>query len=266
VIDRAAWTLAVEGAVERRVALGWDDLRAAESVTTAATLRCIGEPVDGSLMDTAVWTGVPLAGVLDRAAPTGDHAVVHAADGYYERLPLSVLRDALLVFGMNGERLPRAHGYPVRLVMPGTWGKINTKWIERIEIRGEPGEGYWSARGWEGTAPMRTVAKLWSLDWGTEATLGGHAYAGRRGVESVEVSLDDGATWRTAALSRPPDGPAVWRQWRYAFEPDREAYAVAVRARDGDGRLQAAAESEPFPDGATGYDRARITPETTLSK
>lgn len=259
-VSHEGWTLSVEGAVRTEIAVGYEELRAEGTETILATLRCIGEDIDDRLLDTAIWTGLPVSDLLADADPEGEYVVVHAHDGYHETYPLSYLEDGVLVHAMNGETLPREHGFPARLIIPGTWGKINVKWIDRIEVRDEPGEGYWSERGWEATAPMRTIAKLWSVEWSAGTLrVGGYAYAGRRGIDRVEVSLDDGETWDDAELTEPLDGSAVWRGWRYETDPDDHAPEVVVRAVDGEGTVQDEERSEPFPDGATGWVRERIT-------
>ena len=261
--DAEDWTFFVEGAVERTVAIDYDDLLGREADVFAATLRCIGESVDGNLLDNAVWTGVPVSGLLSEAAPRGEYATIHAMDGYDEVVPIEgYLERGLLVYAMNGETLPREHGFPVRLLMPGTWGKVNVKWIDRIEITEEEEEGYWGSRGWNGTAPMRTVAKLWSAEQeGTEMHVGGHAYAGDRGISEVEVSIDGGESWEEAALSEALSDGATWRQWRYAFEADPGEYEVVVRAVDGEGSVQEGEEGSARPDGATGWMSRTVTVE-----
>jgi hypothetical protein len=103
------------------------------------------------------------------------------------------------------------------------------------------------------------VAKLWDtteLDDG-RIEVAGHAYAGTRGVDRVEVSLDDGDTWIDTDLSEPLPGDDVWRQWRHAFDPDG-VDEVVVRAVDGEGTVQTGEAADPFPSGATGWVRQRI--------
>jgi hypothetical protein len=181
--------------------------------------------------------------------------LVRAVDGYYQEFPLAALEDAFLAFGMNGRRLPRGHGYPVRLLVPGHWGEINVKWVTDIELLDEEKEGYWEKRGWHGTGPVNTVAKLHTLNHGDDGRVqvGGHAYAGTRGVRMVEVSTDDGETWDEATLSEPLPGTDVWRQWSYEWDAEPGEHEVVVRATDGEGELQPQEFSQPYPSGATGW-------------
>jgi len=272
------WGLSITGAVEREVAVDFEELAGmADAIEHRfVTLRCVGESLNGQKMDNALWTGVPVSVLLDRArvaagreAGSGDSAtsetccvMVRAADGYYQEFPLGALEDAFLAFGMNGRRLPRGHGYPVRLLVPGHWGEINVKWLTEIEVLNEERTGYWEKRGWHGTGPVNTVAKLHTVNrlddsasdgGGSRIQVGGHAYAGTRGIERVEVSTDGGETWDDAALSESLPGEDVWRQWRYEWDADPGEREVVVRAVDGEGDVQPREFSQPFPSGATGW-------------
>jgi Sulfite oxidase and related enzymes len=180
--------------------------------------------------------------------------MLRAEDDYFVQFPIEALEDGFLAWGMNGQALPQSHGHPVRVLIPGHWGETNVKWLDEIELLDEEMDGYWEQRGWHGTGPVNTVAKLWSesmLDDGN-VEVAGHAYAGTRGVDVVEVSIDGGDTWQEAELSEPLPGEDVWRQWRFEFEP-QGSQEVVVRAIDGDGTVQAEEQSDSFPRGATGW-------------
>ena len=254
-VDAADWSLSFTGAVAEPITVDYDALIDFDAEHRFVTLRCVGESLNGQKMDSALWTGVPVAELLETASPEGEYVMVRAVDGYYEGFPLSALEDGFLAYGMNGELLPRSHGYPARLLVPGHWGEINVKWIDEIEVLVDEEQGYWEKRGWHGTGPVNTVAKLWAENRLSDGRfeVAGHAYAGTRGIESVEVSVDGGATWNEAELSDPLPDSDVWRQWRYRFEPGADTVEVVVRSRDGTGTLQPKAEAQPFPSGATGW-------------
>ncbi|MXR41348.1 molybdopterin-dependent oxidoreductase [Halobaculum sp. WSA2] len=279
-VDPETWSLRVTGAVDEEVEV---DLGAVESRPAEhrfVTLRCVGDEVNGRKADTAAWTGVPIADLLEEAGVRPDSCCVmlRAADDYYEEFPLSALREGLLAYRMNGRPLPRQHGAPVRALIPGHWGEINVKWLTEIEILEEEATGYWEERGWHGTGPVSTVAKLHHVETDDGAvSVGGHAYAGTRGVSAVEVSTDGGDTWSEADLTDrlpgptpadadPDDSDAVggeaadaWRGWRYEYEADRE-HEVVVRAVEEDGTVQPAAERDPYPRGASGRVSRTIRP------
>jgi hypothetical protein len=181
--------------------------------------------------------------------------MLHATDGYYQEFPLSALEDGFLAYGMNGETLPRGHGYPARVLIPGHWGEINVKWVTEIEVLDEEAQGYWEERGWHGTGPVKTVAKLHLVERldGGRVRVGGHAYAGTRGISGVEVSTDGGESWTDARLSEPLPGEDVWRQWMHEYDAPDSAHDVVVRAIEDDGTVQPAEETDPFPSGPSGW-------------
>ena len=260
----ADWSLAVTGAVETPLELSFQALVDRPLEHRFATLRCVGEPLNGHELDTALWTGVPVAPLLEAAGPQADCGCVmlRAADGYYEEFPLAALEPGLLAFGMNGRLLPRGHGYPLRALVPGHWGEVNVKWLTEIEVLEREAVGYWEQRGWHGTGPVGTVAKLHAVNRLDDGRLqvGGHAYAGLRGVDRVEVSTDGGETWHAARLAdRLPD-PDTWRQWAYEWTPTADAHEVVVRAVEDDGTVQAREATPAFPSGATGWVSRTVRP------
>ncbi|MGB9986191.1 molybdopterin-dependent oxidoreductase [Salarchaeum japonicum] len=269
--DRDGWTLDVTGAVE---AERTHDLASVQSFPTEhrfVTLRCVSDPLNGTKLDTALWTGVPVRALLDDASLTEDACclVMRAEDGFYMEVPLDAVEDGLLAFGMNGLPLPREHGAPARVLVPGHWGEVNVKWVTELEVTETPVEGYWEKRGWHGTGPVNTVAKLHAVDRsGGRIEVAGHAYAGTRGIERVEVSTDGGETWTDADLTDPLparvpadatdpmlDGAAAdaWRGWRFTYDAPGEEHEVVVRATDRTGTVQPREYHEPYPRGATGW-------------
>jgi DMSO/TMAO reductase YedYZ molybdopterin-dependent catalytic subunit len=261
-IDAEEWTLSVTGAVEEEVRYTYDEIQDMAAENRFVSLRCVGEGLNGKKLDNALWTGVPIMDLVDPAGPAEECCVMlRAADGFFEEFPLSALSDGFLAYGMNGSALPRGHGYPVRALIPGHWGEINVKWITEIEILEEEQDGYWEKRGWHGTGPVNTVAKLYVVNTdGDGIEVAGHAYAGTRGIDGVEVSTDGGNSWTEATLSEPLPGEDVWRQWTYSYDPPSGEHEVVVRATDGEGTLQPKEESSPFPSGPAGWVSRTVQP------
>ena len=274
--DAAEWSLSVTGEVGEALSYDYADLAERAFQHRFVALRCVGESLNGKKMDTAVWSGVPVAPLIEDAKPNSDCdcVMVRAADGYYEEFPLEALETGFLALGMNGEPLPRSHGAPVRLLVPGHWGEINVKWVTEIEFLEREADGYWEQKGWHGTGPVETVAKLHATTRTDDGTIavGGHAYAGTRGIERVEVSTDGGDTWADAALTDrlpgatgavddPPEHAAdAWRQWRYTYDPPDGSHEVVVRATDGTGTVQPSEERDAYPSGATGWVSETVDP------
>ncbi|MFH5799937.1 molybdopterin-dependent oxidoreductase [Haladaptatus sp. CMAA 1911] len=262
VVSADDWELAVTGAVEEELHFTLDDLKSMSEEHRFITLRCVGESLNGKKMDNALWTGVPISALFEGTTMPDECCVMfRAADDYYEEFPLAALEDGFLAYEMNGNPLPRSHGHPVRALIPGHWGEINVKWLSEIEVLEQEAEGYWEKRGWHGTGPVNTVAKLHAVNHvdGGRVQVGGHAYAGTRGIERVEVSTDGGGSWTDAKLSEPLPGTDVWRQWEHTYEASG-AHDVVVRATDGRGNLQSKAEANAYPNGATGWVSKRIEP------
>jgi len=274
---REDWSLRIHGAVGQETTYSFDDIDAMDHEHRFETLRCVGETLNGRKLDTALWTVVPLMDLLDPADLQGDSVMLRAADGFYEEFPVDALETGFLAVGMNGRPLPREHGAPARALIPGHWGEINVKWLTEIEILDEPATGYWEKRGWHGTGPVNTVAKLWAenhLDSEERRSSGsrpeaaddgrievaGPAYAGTRGIERVEVSTDGGETWHDADLSDPLPDDDVWRQWAYRYDPPDGKHEVVVRATDGLGTLQPREEQRAYPSGPSGWVSRTITP------
>ncbi|QGA82120.1 molybdopterin-dependent oxidoreductase [Halomicrobium sp. LC1Hm] len=270
-VDASQWTLSVTGSVEEEITVDYEQLRSMDARTEFHTLRCVGESLNGTKMDNALWTGVPVRTLLERAAPDSDCDCVrvHAADDYYQVFPIDALNGAMLAYQMNGRPLPQSHGYPARALVPGHWGEINVKWITEIEVIDRDAEGYWEERGWHGTGPVETVAKIHAQNALPDGRVqvGGHAYAGTRGVSAVEVSTDGGDSWSEARLSEPlvesvdwagdpgetPHAPDVWRQWAFEYEPPAGEHEVVARAIEADGTVQPETEREAFPHGPSGW-------------
>ncbi|WP_158056083.1 molybdopterin-dependent oxidoreductase [Halorussus halophilus] len=262
-LEADSWSLKVTGAVEEEMEFDYEDLTSLPAENRFVTLRCVGDSLNGKKMDNALWTGVPVMDLLDEAGGLPDECCVmlRAADDYFEEFPLSALRNGFLAYGMNGDPLPRGHGHPVRALIPGHWGEINVKWLTEIEVLEKEQNGYWERRGWHGTGPVETVAKLYATNVRDDGTIqvGGQAYAGTRGIERVEVSTDGGNSWSDATLSEKLPGEDVWRQWEYTYEAS-DPHEVVVRATDGTGTLQPKEKRKSFPSGPTGWVSKRIEP------
>ncbi|HET6748339.1 MAG TPA: molybdopterin-dependent oxidoreductase, partial [Actinomycetes bacterium] len=269
-VEVGSWRLRVDGLVGGPVELGYGELLAMAAVEQYVTLQCISNVVGGDLVGTARWTGVPLRDLLARAggaAPRAVRVAFHAVGGYSDSLALAKALEptTVVAYGMNGRSLPRAHGYPARIIVPGIYGMKNVKWLARVEVVGYDYRGYWQrADGWDNVAEVKTASRidvpteLSAVDGGGGVVVAGVAWAGDRGVRRVEVSADDGRSWSPAVLRREL-APAAWRQWRWAWRPGGAGRVVLrVRAVDGHGDLQTAEQRPPLPSGASGYDQVDV--------
>jgi DMSO/TMAO reductase YedYZ molybdopterin-dependent catalytic subunit len=140
----------------------------------------------------------------------------------------------------------------------------NVKWVMEIELSNQDYQGYWQTRGWSDLATIQTLsiidtATATPLDDGRYG-IAGIAFAGIRGIDKVEVSVDNGNSWQEAEI-KPAINGLTWNLWSFAWNPAPGQYDVLVRATDGEGRQQTDAIARPLPDGATGYHRLAVTVE-----
>ncbi|MFI6522785.1 molybdopterin-dependent oxidoreductase [Spirillospora sp. NPDC050679] len=270
-VDPADWTLRVHGMVDRPVELTFAELLRRPLVERDITLACVSNQVGGPYVGHARWLGVLLADLLREAGPRAgaDQLLSRSADGWTCGTPLQVVldgRDALLAVGMNGEPLPIAHGFPVRMVVPGLYGYVSaTKWLVDLEVtRYRDHRAYWTARGWATDAPIKTMARievprpLRPVRSGRIA-VAGVAWAQHRGVAAVQVRVD-GGPWRQARLA-PVPGADTWRQWVLEWDAPPGTHRLEVRAVDARGAVQPQKRVPPYPDGATGWHSIVVTVE-----
>lgn len=263
VVDPATWRLRVTGLVERPLELTLDDLYAMEQHERYVTIACVSNDVGGDLVGNARWQGVRLVELLEvaRPLPGADQIVGRSVDGWTCGFPTQRAldgREPLVVVGMNGEPLPRPHGYPARLIVPGLYGYTSaTKWLAEIELTAWDGfDAYWARRGWAKEAPVLTQSRIDRPRRGERVAAGpfvaaGVAWAPPRGIAAVEVQLDDGP-WVPAVVTEPL-APDAWVQWRVDLEVVPGRHRLRVRATDGEGTLQEERTRPPFPRGATGW-------------
>ena len=259
VIEQAEWQLEVAGLFSSARTLTLEDLMTFPAITQTITLSCISNRIGGDLISTARWTGARLRDVLEELGlqPEAQELFIESEDGFYESVAMADMLDqrTLLVYGMNGATLPIRHGFPLRIYIPNRYGMKQPKWIRRIEAIDEEGRGYWVERGWSEEARPHIISIIDTVEEAAADDLvpiGGIAWAGDRGIEQVEVQIDDGE-WAEATLRTPPQSTLAWVQWRYDWPAVSGRHTFRVRATDGTGMVQIGEETGVRPDGATGY-------------
>ena len=203
-----------------------------------------------------------------------------AAQRFGGSIPLdkACRREVLLAWAMNGEPLQPVHGAPLRVVVPGYIGARSVKWLERIEVRAQPWEGYFQHVVYrllpeDGTPgpgagmPLGLVALnadvLSPADGETVAAgpveVRGYAFAGgERHVARVDVSIDGGASWSQAELLDDL-GPWAWRHWRITVDLAPGEHEILVRAWDSSAATQPEDEAALWnPKGYVNNARPRV--------
>ena len=277
------WSLVVEGdAVEQRLDLSYDDIRRLPSRSLVAYLECAGNhrvmfdrlqgrAADGTqwgrgAIGNAEWLGVSLADVLTLAGLADDAVSVLLAgldedspEGGFQRvLPLekALDPDTILAYEMNGELLPRDHGFPLRAIVPGWVGSSQIKWLGRIVVSADPqwtrnnttsyvliGDDY-SPEG-EALGQVVTEQNIKSalaLPWPARLDEGQHvlrgfAHSPRGRIARVQWSDDGGTSWQDSRVLD-PQPQYSWAQFEFDWSAIEGEHTITTRATDAEGNTQ----------------------------
>jgi DMSO/TMAO reductase YedYZ molybdopterin-dependent catalytic subunit len=278
-IDLDKFRLTVRGHVNQTLSLSTKDiLHGLPRVELAAVSQCAGNSriymqprvpgaqwANGS-MSNALWTGVRLKDVLDRAGVKPgalqvrfgglDEPVVSNAPKFMKSLAIDHARDGevMIAFGMNGEQLQLLNGFPLKLIVPGWCAVYWIKMLNDIEVLDQPDTNYWTATGYRvpdtphdtinpgqsgfklvpvtRNFPRSFVTNIRSGDAvpvGTPVQARGIAFGGNCGVARVDLSIDSGKSWQPTQLGR-DEGEYGFRQWQTQFTlPSRGEHTLMIR-------------------------------------
>jgi DMSO/TMAO reductase YedYZ molybdopterin-dependent catalytic subunit len=268
-VTPATWRLRIHGMVSKEITLTFDDLLRRPLIEDWITLCCVSNPVAGPYIGNAKWLGASVRSLLQQAGikAGATQLLCTSVDGFTSGTPVEVSmdgRDSMLAVAMNGSALPVAHGFPVRMVVPGLYGYVSAcKWITDIEVTTyEQAQAYWVPRGWSAEAPIKTESRI-DVPGGNGAlkagkqTVAGVAWAQHKGIEAVEVRVDNGP-WNVATLAAIPDLD-TWRQWVWDdWDATPGTHLIEARATDKTGYTQTALQEPPEPNGASGYPTVQV--------
>ena len=291
-IDVDKWTITFDGeSVRESKTYTLNELKTKfKQYTYQLTLECGGNgrsefnpPAKGNqwtvgAVSCAQWTGVRLKDVLNDVGINRNTAVYigyHSADmhlsGDLSKEPISrgvpiakaLQNETLLAFKMNGEDIPLAHGYPLRLVAGGWPASASGKWLQRISVRNKVHDG--AKMGGSSyripcepvgpgdevkdedmciieSMPVKSLITYPKsgaiINEGTELNIRGHAWAGELYVSNMMYSIDFGATWKACALEKPIN-PLAWQHFSATINfPKKGYYEVWAKATDQNGVSQ----------------------------
>jgi DMSO/TMAO reductase YedYZ molybdopterin-dependent catalytic subunit len=272
VIRAEDWRLSLTGRFHSSLEIGYQEVLRLPKRSITVTVECAGNGVGGGAVSTAIWTGIPLRELLNRAGLepgarflrlTGcDQGTAEAAS---EQIPFArsipiekaLHPDTILAFEMNGVPLPAEHGFPLRAIVPGWYGMDAVKWLVSIEALGHQDLSHFMTERYVATRllavgterrplnRMHVKSQITSPREGEHLPLPacvirGAAWAGESEVSQVEVAVDGGRIWARAELEAPPQ-PYCWVLWKYVWTPPGSGkYTIAARATDAQGRTQPA--------------------------
>ena len=282
-LDPDDWRLSVEGdAVARPLELTYGDIRNLPARVLMCYLECAGnhramfDIVQGRAasgtqwkiggVSNGEWVGASLRDVLTLAG-IRDNAVsvlligldTESPEGGFRRvIPVekAMHPDTLLAYTLNGEPLPRDHGFPVRALVPGWVGSANIKWLGRIVVSSEQqwtrnnttsyvliGEDYPAEGEAQGkVAEMQSIKSALALPWPAELPTGlnrihGYAHSPHSPIVRVEWSADGGGTWSDAGLPG-PQPQYSWARFEFAWDAETGERVIMTRATDATGNTQ----------------------------
>lgn len=277
-VDSARWSLMIDGLVGHSRSFSLDELKARPKVVVEAVHNCSGSPMEPAVPTRRAanlrWGGVDLAALLDELGvdPSAAFLWSYGLDGgdfadtscdwFVKDLPLSRLAagGVLLAYELNGAPLPAEHGFPLRLVVPGYYGTNSVKWLWRLELAPARFDGLFTTRLYNDPVAADDVAAgqpsrrpVWaiapdavivspapdsSLRAGEATEIEGWAWS-FRGIESVEVSVDGGASFACATLEARRGW--AWQRFSLPWRPaEPGTYTIATRASDANGMAQPA--------------------------
>ena len=104
----------------------------------------------------SLWKGVSVATLAERAGVKGEarHVIFEAAHGFTANVPLAeaTAPGVLVTYRVNGKPLSRAHGAPVRALVPDLYFWKSAKWLTGVRFVAKDEPGYWEVRGYHNHA------------------------------------------------------------------------------------------------------------------
>jgi sulfane dehydrogenase subunit SoxC len=271
-LDPTKHRLLMHGMVRKPLVLRVEDLQAMPSMSRVVFIECTGNGWENwkkadpnltvqnthGLVSTNEWTGVPLRFVIDLCGVDRNSTWMLAeggdAAGVARSIPLTdeIMDEAFVAYGQNGEPLRPAHGYPIRLVMPGFEGNLNIKWLRRLKFGDQP----WMTR-WETDRYTQLLAdgkaRQFQLRMETNSVItspsgmmqikpgynrvSGLAWSGQGKISRVEISTDGAQTWRPAqftGLVLPRAQTRFQMDWVWDGKPTK----IVSRSTDEKGNVQ----------------------------
>ncbi|HEY7246001.1 MAG TPA: molybdopterin-dependent oxidoreductase [Xanthobacteraceae bacterium] len=269
-LDRAQWSLAIDGLVERPRRLDFTQLTTYPKHALTSFHQCAGSPQQPAEPTQRIcnvrWGGTRLADVLRDCGPAPNARYVWSRgadygafggmqhEAYVKDLPIErVPSDVLIAYELNDAPLLPEHGFPARLVVPGFYGTNSVKWLSRLTLAQERAAGAFTRRWYNDPDPENPGTKIpvWSVapqsvivapapggmnKREAQVEIWGWAWSDE-GIARVDVSTDGGRTWGAAELETRKE--RSWQQFRAQWRPSaRGPCTLCSRAISHTGTVQ----------------------------
>ena len=264
--------LLVHGLVNDPIVISMEELKRFPSASQICFVECAGnggrewgskvaaDVQSGfGLASCSEWTGVKLSTILEEVGLKKNARWIIAEGGDACRMNRSLpiekaLQDILVAYGQNGEALRPEQGYPLRLVVPGWEGNVSVKWLKQIKVVDEPLASREETSKYTDLMPdgkarqysfvMEAKSVITSPSGGQRLTKRGYceitglAWTGKGRIDSVDITVDGGETWRKAKLQE-PRLPMAFTRFRYGWDWEGNVVLkIASRATDESGYTQ----------------------------
>jgi DMSO/TMAO reductase YedYZ molybdopterin-dependent catalytic subunit len=267
--DNAPWTIRLAGLARERANLSLARLTDMEKPMGVHLMECVGNQraCHFGLMSAASWKGVPLSEILNtvRIGPRATHVLVSGFDRYQTESVSSIpgaswifkleelrARGAFLATRMNGESLPRDHGAPVRLIVPGWYGCACIKWVNEIALVSDDAPATSQMKEYAGRTGQQGVPDLardylpaaieyaatpirierWSVNGAYKYRVVGLLWGGSAPVRKLEIRFNPEEEYVPVDHLYPP-GQNSWRFWIHTWSPRNEGtYLIRLRVKD----------------------------------
>jgi DMSO/TMAO reductase YedYZ molybdopterin-dependent catalytic subunit len=265
----ASWQIAISGLVRQPAAVDVPWLERSSRSMGQCLLECAGnaDPTNYGLISVAEWDGVPVGAILDRVTPaSGAHRILIA--GVDPTLPSRTsvpgaswifsrddLGDAFVATRMNGAPLPRDHGAPARLVVPGWYGCACIKWVNRIEFvagdapatsqmieyagrtqqSGRPALAREYSPAVIDTAAVPVRIEKWSADGRVFHRVVGIIWGGTSSkgpTNALAIRFKPGDAWVPVEHCPLPATARTWSLWTHTWRPEPGRYQIVLKVTD----------------------------------
>jgi len=262
------WTIRLGGLVDSAVAVDLRELEPRMAAPARVLIECSGNADQSNygLMSAADWEGIPIAAALDRILPSSaaSRILVSGVDDDSRAWRTSVagaswiftrddLQRAILAVRMNGAPLPRDHGFPVRLIVPGWYGCACIKWVDRIDLvpddapatsqmrefaaRTHQAAGATLAKDFTpaviDTAAMPVRVEKWIANGRAEYRIAGIIWGGATPANALSIRFRSGQAWTRVDTCPLPASTQTWSLWSHTWRPSEPGrYQIVLRVDD----------------------------------